>query len=178
MGNIIINDSNLNNNEIQKNGNKVRAVLLSDNKILVSHYGGVILLPGGSIDKGETADDAIIRELKEETGIVYDANNLKELLLLEYYQLNYPTRRDEVINRLIRTKFYFGQYRGIDLKSINRTENEVKDNFHLDLIDLDEFASLINESSENSRKKYFDRENQEVIKVLKKLKIKGVDPNE
>lgn len=31
---------------------------------------------------GETADDAIIRELKEETGIVYDANNLKELLLL------------------------------------------------------------------------------------------------
>ena len=52
---------------------------------------------------GETADDAIIRELKEETGIVYDANNLKELLLLEYYQLNYPTRRDEVINRLIRT---------------------------------------------------------------------------
>ena len=78
---------------------------------------------------GETADDAIIRELKEETGIVYDANNLKELLLLEYYQLNYPTRRDEVINRLIRTKFYFGQYRGIDLKSINRTENEVKDNF-------------------------------------------------
>ena len=76
---------------------------------------------------GETADDAIIRELKEETGIVYDANNLKELLLLEYYQLNYPTRRDEVINRLIRTKFYFGQYRGIDLKSINRTENEVKD---------------------------------------------------
>ena len=170
MGNIIINDSNLNNNEIQKNGNKVRAVLLSDNKILVSHYGGVILLPGGSIDKGETADDAIIRELKEETGIAYDANNLKELLLLEYYQPNYPTRRDEVINRLIRTKFYFGQYRGIDLKSINRTENEVKDNFNLDLIELDEFASLINEASDNPRKKYFDRENQEVIRVLKKVR--------
>ena len=35
MKNIIINDSNLNNNEIQKIGNKVRAILLSDNKILV-----------------------------------------------------------------------------------------------------------------------------------------------
>ena len=170
MENIIINDSNLNDNEIQKIGNKVRAVLLSDNKILVSHYGGVFLLPGGSIDKGETADDAIIRELKEETGIVYDVNSLKELLLLEYYQPNYPTRRDEVINRLIRTRFYLAQYRGIDLKSINRTENEVKDNFHLDLIDLDEFASLINEASDNPRKKYFDRENQEVIKVLKKVR--------
>ena len=36
MENIIINDSNfLNNNEIQKIGNKVRAILLSNNKILV-----------------------------------------------------------------------------------------------------------------------------------------------
>ena len=170
MKTIIINDTNLHDDDIQKVGNKVRAVLLSDNKILVSHYGGVILLPGGSIDKGETEDDAIIRELKEETGIIYDIDSLKELLLLEYYQPNYPTRRDEVINRLIRTRFYLAHYRGIDLKSINRTENEVKDNFHLDLIELDEFASLINESSDNPRKKYFDRENQEVLKVLKKVR--------
>ena len=155
MKTIIINETKLHDDDIQKFGNKVRAVLLSDNKILVSHYGGVILLPGGSIDKGETVDVAIIRELKEETGIVYDIDSLKELLLLEYYQPNYPTRRDEAINRLIRTRFYLAQYRGIDLKSINRTENEVKDNFHLDLIELDEFASLINESSDNPRKKYF-----------------------
>ena len=170
MKTIIINDTNLHDDDIQKFCNKVRAVLLSDNKILVSYYGGVILLPGGSIDKGETADDAIIRELKEETGIIYDIDSLKEMLLLEYYQSNYPTRSDEIINRLVRTKFYFGQYRGIDLKNINRTENEVKGNFHLDLIDLDEFASLINKSSDNPRKKYFDRENQEVIRALKKVR--------
>ena len=178
MKTIIINETKLHDDDIQKFGNKVRAVLLSDNKILVSHYGGVILLPGGSIDKGETVDVAIIRELKEETGIVYDIDSLKELLLLEYYQPNYPTRRDEAINRLIRTRFYLAQYRGIDLKSINRTENEVKDNFHLDLIELDEFASLINESSDNPRKKYFDRENQEALKVLKKVRKKGVEWDE
>ena len=172
METIIINDSNLKDNEIQKTGNKVRAILLLDNKILVSHYGGVILLPGGSIDKGETADIAIIRELKEETGIDYDLNSLKEILSLEYYQPNYPTRRDEVINRLLRTKFYLGQYKGIDFKNINRTENEVKDSFQLDLIEFSEFESLINESSDNPRKKYFDRENQEVIKVLKKIRNK------
>ena len=39
MENIIINDSNLNNNEIQKIGNKVRAVLLSDNKIKIDKSG-------------------------------------------------------------------------------------------------------------------------------------------
>ena len=147
-------------------------VIAPNNKILLikQYHKNDYILVAGYVNYQESIESALKRELKEETGIVYDANNLKELLLLEYYQLNYPTRRDEVINRLIRTKFYFGQYRGIDLKSINRTENEVKDNFHLDLIDLDEFASLINESSENSRKKYFDRENQEVIKVLKKVR--------
>ena len=170
MKNIVINENNLRDEDIQKIGNKVRAILLSDDKILVSHYGGVVLLPGGSIDKDETESEAIIRELKEETGVVYDINSLKELLLLEYYQPNYPTRRDEVINRLIRTKFYLAQYKGINLESINRTENEVKDSFHLELIKVDEFIESVNVLSDNPRKKYFDRENQEVVKVLKKIK--------
>ena len=66
-----------------------------------------------------------------------------------------------MFNRLIRTRFYLAQYRGIDLKTLIEQENEIKDNFHLDLIELDEFVSLINESSDNPRKKFFDRENQE-----------------
>lgn len=170
MQTIIINDTNLHEEDVQKFGNKVRAVLLSDNKILVSRYGGVILLPGGSIDKGETENETIIRELKEETGIVYNINSLEELLFLEYYQPNYPTRRDEVINRLIRTKIYLAKFKGISLESINRTEKEIKDNFCLELLELDEFISLANEVFDNPRKTYFDRENEEVIKVLKKVK--------
>ena len=170
MKTIVINETNMRDEDVQKIGNKVRAILLSDDKVLVSHYGGVVLLPGGSIDKGETESEAIIRELQEETGIIYDISCLEELLLLKYYQPNYPTRRDEVINRLIRTKFYLAQYKGINLENINRTENEVKDNFCLELIELDDFASMINQSSDNPRKKYFDRENQEVIKVLKKVR--------
>ena len=54
MKTIVINDNNLKESDIQIFGNKVRAILLSENKILVSRYGGVILLPGGSIDKGES----------------------------------------------------------------------------------------------------------------------------
>lgn len=170
METIIINDTNLHDDRIDKYNSKVRALLLSGNKILISHYGGVVLLPGGSVDKGETYEDAIIRELKEETGIVYEPKSLNELLLLRYYQPSYPTRGDEVINRLIETRFYLGEYRGIDLASINRTSNEVKDNFHLELVELDEFISLISEASDNPRKKYFDRENQEVLKALSRVR--------
>ena len=167
MNLIVINDDNLSDNDIHKIGNKVRAILLLDNKILVSHYGGVILLPGGSIDKGETIDDAIIRELQEETGIIYDLNQLKKILTIKYYQSNYPTRNNEVMNRLMITHYYLGQFKGIDLNNIKRTEQEIKDNFNLELINLNDL--LLSEVSNNPRKKYFDRENKEIFKVLKKV---------
>lgn len=170
METVIINDCNLCDNNIQKFSNKVRAVLLSGDKILVSYYGGVILFPGGSIENGETENEAIIRELKEETGVFYDTNNLTELLYLKHYQPNYPTRCDEVINRLVITKFYLAKFKGINLDGLNRTQNEIKDNFRLELIDLNKFIALLNEPSSNPRKKYFDRENQEVVKVLQKVR--------
>ena len=166
METIIINESNLSNEDIQIFNNKVRAVLLKDNMILVSNYNGVVLLPGGAINADETDEEALIRELKEETGIIYDFNSMKELLNIENYQKDYPTRRDETVNRLIKTKYYLGEYKGIDLENVNRTENEVKGNFYSELKTLDEFIDTLKELSDNPRKKYFDRENEEIIKVL------------
>ena len=167
MNTIVINDNNLNDSDIDKFGNKVRAILLSNDKILIAHYGEVILLPGGSIDKDETIGEAIIRELQEETGIVYDLNQLEQILTIKYYQSNYPTRDNKVINRLITTHYYLGQFSGIDLSNVRRTIRETKDNFNLELINIDDL--LLNKVSDNPRKKYFNRENKEVIRVLKRL---------
>jgi len=64
-----------------ENGNKanlrhvvVDAICLKDNKILLVKRGpkysnpGKYALPGGFLNRDETADNAVIRELKEETG--------------------------------------------------------------------------------------------------------------
>lgn len=167
MKTIVLNDDKLFDSEVNKYGSKARAVLLKDDKILVSHYGGVILLPGGSIDSGETPDDTIIRELKEEIGINYNIDELRKYIVLKYYQSNYQTRENEIINRMITTYYYIGDYRGINLGQVKRTEKENKDNFYLELLSFEELMQLLNTSSDNPRKEYFDREINEVVNLLK-----------
>ncbi len=170
METIIINDCNLENKDIDKFGKKVRALLLKDDKVLIAKYCNVVLFPGGSIDEGETADQAILRELHEELGIQYDITELAEFVLLKYYQKNYPTRDNKIVNRLQETKYYIGNYKGINLLSTERTESEKNGNFSLELVKIDDFFSLSNQVIVNPRKAYFDRENSEVIKLLKKFK--------
>lgn len=167
MDTIIINDDKIYDNDVNKFGSKVRAILVKDDKILVSHYGGVILLPGGSIDFGETPDEAIIRELREEIGIDYDIKELKKILILKYYQSNYQTRDNETVNRMITTQYFLGHYNSINLDKISRTEREIRDNFYLQLITMDELIQLLNKTGNNPRKEYFDRELKEVLKVLR-----------
>lgn len=47
-------------------------ILLTERK--VEPFAGQFCLPGGHIDSFETARDAVIREVKEETGLDFDAN--------------------------------------------------------------------------------------------------------
>lgn len=52
-----------------------RGVLVEDGKLLVSvarGAGGVMMLPGGGLEEGETLEECCRRELEEETGVVVE----------------------------------------------------------------------------------------------------------
>lgn len=165
---MLINDDNLQMNEIEEFRYKVRAMLIDDeNRLLVANYGNIFLFPGGSIDEGEDIEEAITRELKEETGIVYDIKELKLLTKLEFFQRNYLKRNGKVKNRLISTYYFLGSYKDIDLTMQQLTEKERKDNFKLELIPLSIIKQVIIENkNDNPRKVYFQREMLEVIDLL------------
>lgn len=55
---------------------RVGGVLIKDNKILLTKGGDDYSLPGGHSQIGETSQETIIRELKEETGLVVEPLNV------------------------------------------------------------------------------------------------------
>lgn len=169
MDKIVINDFDLADYEIDSRNTKVRALLVHNDQILVSNYGTAVLLPGGKIDYPETKEEALLRELKEETGIDYNFNELNELFLLEYYQKQYHTRRNTIENRLVRTYFYYGHFKGVNENEVHRTENEILGNFHLELMNFDALQRRITETCIDPRDIYFNREMDTAIKVYKKV---------
>jgi 8-oxo-dGTP diphosphatase len=59
---------------IQRNG--VYAVIIEDNKILLTKQWDGYSLAGGGVEKGETLEQALVREVKEETGLGIEAGKL------------------------------------------------------------------------------------------------------
>jgi 8-oxo-dGTP diphosphatase len=60
---------------------RVMGILVRDNSILLINHSGLNkenelwLPPGGGVEDGESAKDALIREFKEETGLMIEVNN-------------------------------------------------------------------------------------------------------
>lgn len=162
---IKINDDNLQISDIEETNIKARALLINDNnELLVANYGGIYLLPGGKLDHNENTVEALTRELKEETGIIYDEKELKYLCTIDYYQKNYPKRNNTIKNRLIKTYYYIGKTKDATQGNQELTEKEIKGNFKLEYISLNQIEKIIIKSNtSNPRSIYFQKELLKVI---------------
>lgn len=171
---IVINENNLQIHEIEEFRHKVKAILVNDNnEILVANYGGAFFLPGGSINENETIVEVLIRELSEEIGLNYDLEELYYLTTIEYFQKNYPKRDNSVKNRLVKTHYFTGKYKGKFLFKQRLLKKEMDSESTLQLISIDELKENIsNDKNNSSRHKFFQNEILTLLDNVELLEIK------
>lgn len=169
--NLVINEDNLQFSQIQDFSSKVRVILIDENnRILIANYGNVILLPGCKVDNGETIYEAITRELSEELGQDYNAEELDFFVTLNYYQKNYPKRDGTSQNRLVQTHYFVGSHKGIKKDRQKLTDKEQKDKFRLELVSLENLENMIlNNKNNNPRNIYFQKELLTILTSYKKI---------
>ena len=86
MKKIILNDKNLVPDSNYLNFRKVRAIIENEEgEITICKEGGVYIFPGGKCDDDEKEESAIIREIKEETGITITDEVLEKVLVIESF---------------------------------------------------------------------------------------------
>ncbi len=105
----------------------VHLMLIKDNKILLQERkggftDGIFTPVSGHVDKGEGVIDALIREAKEEAGIILRKEDLKISVIAHLLDAFYKGGRADIINYFIFTDKYEGKIENKEPDKIKRLE--------------------------------------------------------
>ena len=147
-----------------------RAIIFRNNKIALIYEEkyNMYVFPGGSIDPNETMIEAVIRETKEETGLIIIPNTIQE------FGKVIEIRKDIYINGIYEQHDF---YYTCDIEDkimeqkLSATEKEI--GYKLKFVTIEE-AILLNEIEIQSGKKFSERETF----ILKYIKGNGIKNND
>ncbi len=97
------------------------AIIIKDKKILLTKQRGEYHLPGGGVDLGEMPADAVIREVKEETGLIVNKPELIDMIS-GFFTWN-DTKNDKIWHFQSLLLYYTCEFKGGKL-SIDGFEDE------------------------------------------------------
>jgi len=90
MKEIIIDNDNIKNEKIDEEVTRVKALIVNDkNEILLVHCYDEYQFPGGHLEDGEKNEDGLLREIKEETGIITKIEDYSYFITVKDYTKNY-----------------------------------------------------------------------------------------
>ena len=170
MKEILINHDNLSKEEIDETVTRVKALIINDKEgIMLGYAHKTYQFPGGHLNKGEQLIDALIREIKEETGIIIKDKNLKPFEKITYYCKNY---RNTNLNR--QNIIYYYLIRTNEKNNINNTSLdswEEEGNYKIKSFPLSKVEKVLLDSvRDNEINKIIIEEMQEVLATYRKKK--------
>ena len=168
MKEIVFNEDNLQQENINLRKEKARAIIIDDKRnITITNYCDMYMLPGGKIEKNETAEEGLIRELKEELGITFQKEELIPFIKTNIIAKDYPVRNSSKTNNRSCITHYFiiKSNQKVNFSKTNLTQSEKEKNFNVSYVPLERLIEVLeNHISYNIRDKYFKKELLIVIK--------------
>ena len=165
MKTIIYNDDNLTKKDIDEKVIRVKALIINENnEIIIGKSDSTYQFPGGHVEKNETLEEALIREVKEESGIILNKENRKPFFKIEYYTKNYYDTKLNVLNDI----YYYVVYidKDVEIGEICLTDDELINNYHLEGININNVINYL-EGTINKISKITDLIVRDMIDAIK-----------
>ena len=144
MKRIVINDHNLKDSDIDMKVVRVKGLMVnSKGKILLAHNNNTYQFPGGHVDEGETNDECIVREIKEETGIDVVVEE-EPFLSIITYDYDYFGRGKKVLNTIYYYRFLTDEKPNFE--KTHYDELELATDFDLFYININDLESFLQKS--------------------------------
>ena len=137
-----INPYSLTYGDIDKKVTRVKMLIFnSENKILLCNVEGKYTFIGGHVEENETLTMALIRELREETGIVLNNKDFNPFIKIEKWDKNHFNTGKNYLSEI----YYYSLYTDyrIDKKNMNLDDLEKNKNFFLKYMDITEFYDYL-----------------------------------
>lgn len=159
----IFDDKNYDDNWARYSRDAVRAIIIANNKIALvkSEKEGFYKFPGGGVEKGETHEQALIRETREETGLIVIPNSIKEFGMIQEIRKSI-FGNEEIFDQ--KSYYYFAEVEK-EVTKQNLENYEIELGYVLEWADIKDAYFINMELTKNYQSKFIMRE-AEILKLI------------
>lgn len=147
MKQVFINNNNLSINDLDYEVIRVKGIVINHkNEVLLEHNNNTFQFPGGHLEDSEDMESALLREIKEETGIDID-DITGPFMQIKSYVKNYFSGGKNVCSKIYYYRLYTDKLPNLDETKYDELEQQT--DFGLYYVPLEDLEKFLQECLAN-----------------------------